>query len=56
MCFLERIHEAVRRDPDIDAKQVAHAVFALLEARLPPGELEDAKAATPKPLRSFWPS
>ena len=54
--FLERIHEAVRRDPGIDAEQVAHAVFALLEARLPPGELEDAKAATPKPLRSFWPS
>jgi uncharacterized protein (DUF2267 family) len=54
--FLERIHEAVRRDPGIDTEQVAHAVFALLAARLPSSELDDAKAATPKPLRSFWPS
>lgn len=54
--FLERIHEAVHRDPGIDAEQVAHAVFALLAARLPPAELEEAKAATPKPLRSLWPS
>jgi uncharacterized protein (DUF2267 family) len=53
---LERIHEAVHRDAGIDAEQVAHAVFALLAARLPPGELEDAKAATPQPLRSLWPS
>lgn len=54
--FLERIHEAVHRDPGIDAEQVALAVFALLAARLPASELEDAKAATPKPLRSLWPS
>jgi uncharacterized protein (DUF2267 family) len=54
--FLERIHEAVHRDPGIDTEQVARAVFALLSARLSPSELEDAKAATPKPLRSFWPS
>jgi len=54
--FLERVHEAVHRDPGIDAEQVAHAVFGLLAARLPPGELEEAKAATPKPLRSLWPS
>jgi uncharacterized protein (DUF2267 family) len=54
--FLERIHEAVHRDPGIDTEQVAHAVFALLSARLSPSELEEAKAATPKPLRSFWPS
>jgi len=54
--FLERIHEAVHRDPGIDTEQVVHAVFALLAARLPPGELEEAKAATPKPLRSLWSS
>lgn len=54
--FLERINEAVHRDPGIDAEQVAHAVFALLAARLSPSELEDAKAATPSPLRSLWPS
>ena len=54
--FLERIQEAVHHDPGIDAEQVALAVFALLAARLPPSELEDAKATTPKPLRSLWPS
>ena len=54
--FLDRIHEAVHRDPAIDAEQVAHAVFALLAARLPAAEIEDAKAATPKALRSLWPS
>jgi uncharacterized protein (DUF2267 family) len=54
--FLERIHEAVHRDPGIDAEEVARTVLALLAARLPPGELEDAKAATPKPLHFLWPS
>ena len=53
--FLDRIHEAVHRDPGIDAEQVAHAVFALLAARLPAEEIEDAKAATPKVLRPLWP-
>jgi uncharacterized protein (DUF2267 family) len=54
--FLERIHDGVHRDPGIDAEEVAHAVFALLAARLPEAELEDARAATPKPLHGFWPS
>lgn len=54
--FLERIHEASHRDPGIDPEQVAHAVLALLAVRLPPGELEDVKAATPKALRTLWPS
>ena len=53
--FLERIQEGVHRDPGIDAEQVAHAVFLLLVERLPAGELEDAKAATPQALRMFWP-
>jgi uncharacterized protein (DUF2267 family) len=54
--FIERIQDGVRRDPGIDAEQVARAVLALLAARLPAGELEDAKAATPKPLRNLWPN
>jgi uncharacterized protein (DUF2267 family) len=54
--FLERVHESVHRDPGIDAEQVVHGVFALLAERLPASELENAKAATPKPLRSFWSS
>jgi uncharacterized protein (DUF2267 family) len=54
--FLERIHDGVHRDPGIDAEQVARAVFAMLAARLPPAEIEDAKAATPKPLHNLWPN
>lgn len=53
--FLERIQEGVHRDPGIDAEQVAHAVFSLLAERLPVGEIDDAKAATPQALRMFWP-
>lgn len=54
--FLERIHDGMHRDPAVDAEQVARAVFALLAARLPAAELEDAKAATPRPLHNLWPS
>jgi uncharacterized protein (DUF2267 family) len=54
--FLDRIHEAVHRDPGVDAEQVAHAVLALLTARLPADEIEDAKAATPKVVRPLWPN
>jgi uncharacterized protein (DUF2267 family) len=54
--FLERIHDGVHRDPGIDAEHVAHAVFALLAARLPLPELEEAKAVTPESLRALWPS
>lgn len=54
--FLERIHDGVHRDPGIDAEEVARAVFAMLAARLPAAELENAKAATPKSLHNLWPS
>jgi len=54
--FLERIHDSMHRDPAVDAEQVARAVLALLAARLPAAEIEDAKAATPKPLHNLWPS
>ena len=54
--FLERIFDGVHRDPAIDVEQAARAVFAALAARLPAGELEDAKAATPQPLHNLWPN
>ena len=55
--FLERIHDGVvHRDPGVNAEEVARAVFALLAARLPAAEVEDAKAATPKELHNLWPS
>lgn len=53
--FIERIQEGVHRDPAVDAEEVAEAVFALLAERIPPAELEEAKAATPAALRMFWP-
>jgi 2'-5' RNA ligase len=53
--FLARIHDGMHRDPAVDPEQVARAVFALLAARLPTGEIEDAKAATPKALHNLWP-
>ena len=54
--FLERIHDGVHRDPGIDVEEAARIVFAVLAARLPAGELEDAKAATPQPLHNLWPN
>jgi len=54
--FIERIQDGVHRDPAIDAEYVARAVLAVLAARLPAGELEDAKAATPRPLHNLWPN
>ena len=54
--FLERIFDGVHRDPGIDIEEAARVVFAALAARLPAGELEDAKAATPQPLHYLWPS
>lgn len=54
--FLARIHDSVHRDPAIDAEEVARATFALLTARLPAAEIEDAKTATPKELHGLWPS
>jgi len=54
--FLARIHDGVHRDPAIDPEQVARVVLALLAARLPATEVEDAKAATPEELHNLWPS
>ena len=54
--FLERIHDSLYRDPGVDAEQVARAMFALLVARLPAAEVEDAKASTPHEIHNLWPS
>ena len=54
--FLARIHDNVHRDLGVDAEQVARSVLAVLAARMPAPELEDAKAATPKELHNLWPS
>ena len=51
--FIELIQDGVHRDPGIDAEEGARAVLALLAARLPPGELEDAKA---RAMHNLWPN
>lgn len=54
--FLARIHDGAHRDPAVDPEAVARAVLAVLAARLPAAEVENAKAATPPPLHNLWPS
>jgi uncharacterized protein (DUF2267 family) len=54
--FLQRVHDSVHRDPGIDAEQAARTVLATLAARLTAVELENAKAATPRPLHNLWPA
>ncbi len=53
--FLDRIHDGVPHDPGIDPEYVAHTVFCQLAQRLPPAEVEDLRAVTPKPLHALWP-
>jgi len=54
--FIERVHDGVHRDPAVDPETVTRAVLAMLAARLPAAEIEDAKAATPRSLHNLWPS
>lgn len=53
--FLARVHEGVRRDPAVDPELAAHAVLELTADRLSATDVENARAATPRQLRPFWP-
>lgn len=53
--FFERIRDGVNRNLGVDAEAVARATFELLDARLPPAELEAVKAVTPPGLHFLWP-
>jgi len=53
---LHALRDCLHRDPGVDAEQVARAMFALLAERLPPTEVEDAKASTPHELHNLWPN
>jgi len=53
---LERIRDALHRDPGVDAEQVCRALFSLLTARLPQSEVENARAVTPAELHALWPA
>ncbi|HMA69878.1 MAG TPA: hypothetical protein VKP67_00070 [Xanthobacteraceae bacterium] len=42
--FLERVQDGAHRDPAVDPEQIARAVLALIEARLPArGEAQHVK-------------
>lgn len=51
--FFEEIQEAFPK-PDVDAKEVALAVFAVLDAHVSPGELDDVRNLLPKSIRELW--
>jgi uncharacterized protein (DUF2267 family) len=51
--FLEKISEKLmgRHEPE----SAAQAVFAVLEEKMPGGELEDVRRILPEPIREIWP-
>jgi uncharacterized protein (DUF2267 family) len=53
--FLAHIAAAFRRDPQVDAEQVARAVFAVLVEHIDPGQVSKVIAALPHELRELWP-
>jgi uncharacterized protein (DUF2267 family) len=54
--FLAHIARTFRNDPEVDAEQVARAVFAVLAEHIDPGQVNKVVAALPHDLRDLWPS
>lgn len=52
--FLAHIAAAFQDDPDIDAEQVARAVFQVLAKHVTAGEIEGLKKVLPAQIRSLW--
>lgn len=50
--FLEKVGEKLMGRHD--AEESAQAVFAVLEEKMPGGELEDVKAVLPAEIREIW--
>ena len=53
--FLAAIAEGLFPDVNVDAEQVARAVFLLLARRVSEGEITDIKLTLPADLRELWP-
>jgi uncharacterized protein (DUF2267 family) len=53
--FLAHITTAFRRDPQVDAEQVARAVFTVLAEHIDPGEVRKVMSVLPHELRDLWP-
>ena len=52
--FVGRIEEAFRQEPLDDPDQAVAAVFALLSAKISPGEIEDVRRSLPSDIRALW--
>jgi uncharacterized protein (DUF2267 family) len=52
--FLEHIDRSFKPDEDVDAEEVARAVFRVLSRRISAGEIEDVKHILPGELRKLW--
>lgn len=52
--FLAHVSKSFRNDPDIDAEEVACAVFQILAAHVTTGEIENIKNGLPHELRALW--
>ncbi len=53
--FLAHVRADFRQDPDLDAEQVARAVFQLLSRHVAAGEVTKLKRTLPEEIRSLWP-
>lgn len=53
--FLQCIEEGLERSRPADPKDVARAVFKVVEHHVDPGEVEKVKHLLPSELRTLWP-
>jgi len=51
--FLDKVAEGLLREHD--PEEACRVVFAVLEHRMPGGELEDVKRILPEAIRDLWP-
>ncbi len=54
--FLVVLRRAFTGEPELDAEEVARAVFRVIARRIDEGEIEDIRGILPKDLRELWES
>jgi uncharacterized protein (DUF2267 family) len=52
--FLAHIAAAFRDEPDIEADEIARAVFQVIAKHVSPGEVKHVKITLPEEIRSLW--
>lgn len=53
--FLERVGEELQQGGSASPEAATRAVFAVLNRRISPGEVEDVRQMLPKHIRGLWP-